>query len=116
MNEQDDIIYMVRVAVADALQGLPNVNGKAFTDAVVDNLPDSFRSMFPGSVMNEHDHATSQHPRLNSLHEGFAVLAEEVDELWDEVRKKADQRDPDDIRTECVQIATVAQRIHDELT
>jgi hypothetical protein len=31
--------------------------------------------------------ATEKHPgKFNSAHEGFAVLKEEVDELWDEVR------------------------------
>jgi hypothetical protein len=39
------------------------------------------------------------------------VLAEEVDELWDIVRQKRDQRDPDAIYNECKQIAAVALKV-----
>ncbi len=33
--------------------------------------------------------ARKKHPtRFNSLHEGYAILLEEVDEVWDHVRAK----------------------------
>jgi hypothetical protein len=44
----------------------------------------------------------------HSAHEGWAVMLEEVDELWDEVRKKRKNRDPRSMYKECVQIACCA--------
>lgn len=52
--------------------------------------------------------AESKHAGYNSLHEAYAVILEEVDELWDEVRKQSSARSPEDIRKELVQIATCA--------
>lgn len=43
---------------------------------------------------------------MHSPHEGFAVLLEEVDELWDEVRCRA--FDPEKARKEAIQIAAMA--------
>ena len=52
-----------------------------------------------------------QHGEFNSLHEGWAVLYEEVDELWEEVRKKKAFRSAENIKTECIQIAAMALKI-----
>ena len=49
---------------------------------------------------------------MQSAHEGYAVLLEEVDELWDEVKKnpsKYAHRDKD-MRKEAIQIAAMAIR------
>lgn len=57
--------------------------------------------------------AKSKHPGdYNSFHEAYAVLLEEVDELWDDI--KAD-KSPDVIRKEAVQVAAVAFRLIKEL-
>lgn len=61
-------------------------------------------------VLDELERAEAKHAPLNSLHEAYAVLLEEVDELWDEVRKQTSKRDPAAIRMELVQIAAVAIR------
>lgn len=50
-------------------------------------------------------------PRFASLHEGYAVLLEEVDELWQEVKAKRDARRDERVREECVQIAAMAGKI-----
>lgn len=58
--------------------------------------------------------AREMHPKpFNSAHEGFAVLLEEVDELWDEVKS----REPDDarMRREAIQIAAVAIRFVEDV-
>ncbi len=41
----------------------------------------------------------------------MGVLFEELDELWDEIKLKPDDRDLDQIRTEAVQVAAVAAEI-----
>lgn len=52
---------------------------------------------------------------INSLHEGYGLLIEEVDELFDEVKKKRDKRDKENIALELTQIATICQRIYEDL-
>lgn len=53
---------------------------------------------------------------FNSAHEGFSIMNEEVDELWDEVRaKQGGDRDPDSMRKEAVQVAAMAMRFIDDV-
>jgi hypothetical protein len=61
-------------------------------------------------VKAEVDRATSIHGPFASAHEGYAVLLEEVDELWDEVKKKKQNRDLGNMRKEAIQIAAMAVR------
>lgn len=49
-------------------------------------------------------------PAMNSAHEGYAVLAEEVDELWDHVKVKQGQRNLSEMTYEAVQVAAMALR------
>lgn len=59
-------------------------------------------------VRHEVVRARIKHPAMNSPHEGYAVIQEEVDELWEEV--KADEGREGDAMTEAVQIAAMAVR------
>ena len=54
--------------------------------------------------------ARRKHLPMNSLHESYAVILEEVDELWDEVRAWQPGSDYDKARKECIQIAAMAVR------
>lgn len=54
--------------------------------------------------------ACTNYPEFNSAHEGWAVLKEEVDELWDEIRKKQRERSFTRMRKEAIQIAAMAMR------
>jgi len=38
-------------------------------------------------ILKEVEFAESKFSEYNSLHEGYAIIAEELDELWDEVKK-----------------------------
>lgn len=58
--------------------------------------------------------ARSKWPGFNSAHEGFAVLKEEVDELWDHVKTNQKKRDLEAMRKECIQIAAMAVRFAEE--
>lgn len=51
--------------------------------------------------------ATSKYGKFNSSHEGYAVLLEEVDELWEEVKANAPK---ERLREECIQVAAMALR------
>jgi NTP pyrophosphatase (non-canonical NTP hydrolase) len=54
--------------------------------------------------------ASAKWPPFNSAHEGFAVLAEEVDELWDHVKVNQKRRDLPAMRKEALQVAAMALR------
>ena len=61
-------------------------------------------------VRSEVIRAEQIHGPFNSLHEGYAVILEELDELWDEVKKKGHIRDEELIREEAIQVAAMAIR------
>ncbi len=61
-------------------------------------------------IYSEYQNASDKFPKFNSAHEGFAVLKEEVDELWEEVRAKQGKRDSKNMRKEAIQIGAMAVR------
>ena len=69
---------------------------------------------FAELVREEVTKARSKHAPIHSLHEGYAVLLEEVDELWDEVKKRAAFRDQRNVLLELVQIGAMAQRVAED--
>jgi len=61
-------------------------------------------------VQEELARAQELHEPFNSAHEGYAVILEELDELWEEVKKKREARLTTKMRREAVQVATMAIR------
>lgn len=61
-------------------------------------------------IRHEYRAATAKFGPFNSAHEGYAVLLEEVDELWDEVKAKQGSRDLIKMRKEAIQVAAMAMR------
>lgn len=61
-------------------------------------------------VTDELVRARAKHKNMNSLHEAYAVILEEVEEFWDEVKLKASERTPEQISSELTQIAAMALR------
>jgi len=70
-----------------------------------ETLPEIFQGL-----RDELDFATKTYPEFASAHEGFAILQEEVDELWDLVKLKQSKRDAEDMQKEALQIAAMAIR------
>lgn len=62
------------------------------------------------SIIQEFATASAKHPPLNSAHEGYAIIFEELDELWDEVKKKPSKRRCSKMRTEAIQVGAMAMR------
>lgn len=62
-------------------------------------------------ITTELNAATTLFPGFHSAHEGYAVLLEEVDELWDEVKKNPSKRDMEKLEAEAVQVAAMAIRM-----
>lgn len=63
-----------------------------------------------GDISTEVERATSMWPPFNSAHEAFAVLKEEVDELWDHVKTNQKRRDLNEMKKEAIQVAAMAVR------
>ena len=59
-----------------------------------------------GEIAREYDKARRRHAPMNSGHEGYAVIKEELDELWEEIRK--DNGSSKEARSEAIQIAAMA--------
>ena len=63
-----------------------------------------------GVATGEALEAADRFPAFNSAHEAYGVLMEEVEEFWEEVKKKRKLRDYRRIRAELLQVAAVAIR------
>lgn len=70
---------------------------------------------FVDLVAEELRRARSGHAPLNSAHEGYAVILEEVEELWDWCRLKRENRLPEAGLEELVQIGAMAQRLAEDI-
>lgn len=67
-------------------------------------------------ILLEAVRAMSRHGEFASMHEAYGVLAEEVAELFDEVRRKdGDPMRLQGIRREAIQVAAVALRLAEQL-
>ena len=67
------------------------------------------------AIAAEHCRATMIHEgRFASAHEGYAVLLEEVDELWDLVKMKKKSRPSGEMLKEAIQVAAMALRFATE--
>ena len=59
------------------------------------------------AIEKELNSANVQHPPFKSLHEAYAVILEEVDEFWEQVKKKDSKRDLENIKSELIQICAM---------
>ena len=73
------------------------------------------REKILSEVSRELNHAKCKHKRFNSAHEGYSVILEELDELWDEVKKKDYIRSTIKMRNEAIQVAAMAIRFIEDL-
>ena len=70
---------------------------------------------FPLLVEHELEKAREGFRDMASAHEAFAVLKEEVDELWDEVKVNQKRRVASQFLKELVQVAAMAQRMAEDI-
>lgn len=81
-------------------------------DRVGKNVSYIYRSVrlleLPKDVIEELRVATGAHGPMRSAHEGYAVILEEVDELWEEVRTRNHSRER--LYTEAKHVAAMALR------
>lgn len=59
-------------------------------------------------VVLELERAQRKHPRMANAHEGYAVILEEMDELWTEVKRREQNRVA--LLEEAIQVGAMALR------
>lgn len=66
--------------------------------------------MFRQMMDRELERMKSKNYSVHGYHEAFGLILEELDEFWEEVRKKSNKRDPQNCLKELSQIAALAER------
>ena len=61
-------------------------------------------------IRKEYAVAITNYKAFNSPHEGYAIIQEEVDELWDEIKKRPMERNHKLIHDEAIHVAAMALR------
>lgn len=56
-----------------------------------------------------------KHKPFNSSHEGYGVLLEELDEVWEEIKESKSYTLSKEAKQELIQVAAVAMRMINEL-
>jgi len=84
------------------------------TDELVVDMDDHIANLLI-EVGAEIVRANQLHPQINSMHEAYSVIYEELDEFWDEVRKKSENRNKADAKKELIQTAAMCIRAIDNL-
>ena len=75
-------------------------------------IDEAFLNDITDMIRGEFRHTTEKQDRFHSAHEGYAALLEEVDELWDEIKRQ--DRDASAMRKEAIQVGAMAMRfLHD---
>ena len=60
------------------------------------------------ATVSELNSATKTFSKFHSTHEGYAVILEELDELWDKIKNK--NSSADEITKEAIQVAAMGLR------
>lgn len=104
-----------------ALWGIPSLwergpasGTAAKVRAASPRLPAGTIAKVTADVIQELRAARRAYPAFNTAHEGYAVILEELEELWTEI-KRHDQ-DPVAMRAEAVQVAAMATRFIIDVT
>jgi hypothetical protein len=68
------------------------------------------RTLAMSAIVNEYYKAANRFGPFHSAHEGIAVIKEELDELWDEIKKNPESRSPEKMLEEAAQLGAMAKR------
>jgi hypothetical protein len=67
-------------------------------------------------VVNEYCRAVKKFGPFNSAHEGYGVILEELDELWDEIKMKDGARSNENMKEEAAQVSAMGLRFLVDVT
>lgn len=71
---------------------------------VLSNISKNLAEEIDGEIGRAKKHGSE----FSSLHEAYAVILEELDEIWDVTRLKRKNRNAEDLKKEFVQLAAMA--------
>lgn len=74
----------------------------------VEAIDNGTRAVLLTEIHHEVERAKVHGEKFASLHEAVAVIAEELDEVWDICKLKKCKRDWSDLRKELIQVAAMA--------
>ena len=94
---------------------MPHATDQKVVSDFMKKPPPSFLSGILQEIGAEFTKACLDHGSFNSPNEGYAVVLEKLDELWEEVRKKKADRDPGQMKLDAVQIAAMAIRFVNDI-
>ena len=60
-----------------------------------------------GIILSEYLRAVTKFSEFNTPHEGYAVILEELDELWEEIKANSDK---EALKKEAIQVGAMALR------
>ena len=66
-------------------------------------------------IETEFIRASDLYPNFHSNHEAYAVIKEEVDELWDEIKRSKELKGNNNIAKELIQIGAMVVRYLDNI-
>jgi hypothetical protein len=61
-------------------------------------------------ILIEFSKATSNYGEFHSPHEGYSIILEELEELWEEIKKSPKNRDYKNMRKEAIQLTAMSLR------
>jgi hypothetical protein len=67
-------------------------------------------------MMKEYESAKAEYSPFTSHHEGWAVIKEQLDEVWDEIKKKRGTKSQEKIMKEVLHVGAMSLRFLMELT
>ena len=67
------------------------------------------------SMTDEFRRAQDLFPKFHSNHEGYAVIKEEMDELWDEIKKEKGTKGNEAMKKELIQVGAMVLRFLNDL-
>jgi len=70
---------------------------------------------FNNLVREELKRARRKHGPILSIHEGYAVILEELDEAWNEVKKQTEERNLNNLLKELIQVSAMAQKMAEDV-
>lgn len=94
-DNKDDLVLVIRAAVSYAATYYQRHTTQGLLEAISGEL----------------ERARQKHRQpIASIAEAYAVIFEELDEFWDEVRAQHDKRSPENMRKELIQVAAMCLR------
>jgi len=104
---------MLDLRNAAIAKGMMLLSAEEITGEGMDGEMDNYATKIAEAMLKESVRAGTKFPPFNSTHEGYAVILEELDELWDEVKRTGGARHSELLK-EAIQVGAMALRfVHD---